>query len=278
MAIVQEPKAVRRNATPQGKLTTFAGSHHRQARLRNFILNRTFRKAERAFVAEKHQVEDGFFSKASMEFTKQLGGAVVERVESGKSINDKQYVEKIARLKPDVIAVMGTSLLRKPIIAIPKLGILNMHTGLSPYYRGGFTNLWPIINKEPQYCGVTIHQLTPGIDSGGILYHGLPNIEERDSFPSINCKAIILGANLMVQAIKDLVSGEADIVEQWFNGKLFNNRNFNGFHAYRYSRLMRKGYLKKFAVSWRNSQISAPKGLKLLQHNNIPQYIPQEYR
>ena len=39
------------------------------------------------------------------------------------------------KINPDIIVVMGTSLIKEEIIKIPQLGILNMHTGLSPYYR-----------------------------------------------------------------------------------------------------------------------------------------------
>ena len=36
---------------------------------------------------------------------------------------------------------------------------LNIHLGLSPYYRGAGTNFWPLVNGEPEYCGATIHFL-----------------------------------------------------------------------------------------------------------------------
>tara|TARA_B100001250_G_scaffold407816_1_gene429201 strand:- start:89 stop:883 length:795 start_codon:yes stop_codon:yes gene_type:complete len=51
---------------------------------------------------------------------------------------------------------------------------INIHMGVSPYYRGTACNFWALYDKNPQYVGSTIHLLSKGLDSGSILYHALP--------------------------------------------------------------------------------------------------------
>ena len=62
-------------------------------------------------------------------------------------MNNDNCVLKIRELKPDLIIVFGAALIGQDIIDIPKLA-LNLHTGLSPYFRGGYSNLWPYIEKR----------------------------------------------------------------------------------------------------------------------------------
>ena len=113
-----------------------------------------------------------------------------------------------------------------------------MHTGLSPYYRGGNTNFWPFIYREFDCFGVTIHKLSTGIDSGDIVYNRQVLTEEEDTYSSINCKAIILGTELMINAIKSIENNQIKAIKQWERGKLFNNRDFNNFYVKRYFKIL----------------------------------------
>jgi len=277
VSIVQEPKGTgRRN---KSRVVALLGSRYKSALARNYALNRVFSRAYVRFLKEKAEVEREYFALSSLEFRQDYSHLIRARVDSGKDINDPEYVGIIRDLRPDVIVVMGTSLIGEDIIRIPRYGILlNLHTGLSPYYRGAYTNLWPILNKEPQYCGVTVHKLSLGIDSGDIVYNGLPNIEEGDTFPTINSKLIVLGAKLMKRALIDVSKGRLTAKRQWIRGKLYNTRDFNGFHAFRYFHLIGEGYLKDFSARLMKEEIPAAKGLKLLRDESLPQYIPEGYR
>ena len=73
--------------------------------------------------------------------------------------NDRSSVEAMKRMEPDVVLVFGTGLLHQFLVDSFPGRILNIHLGLSPYYRGAGTNFWPLVNREPEYCGATIHFL-----------------------------------------------------------------------------------------------------------------------
>jgi len=51
---------------------------------------------------------------------------------------------------------------------------INIHMGISPYYRGSSTNFWPMLAGDYHLVGATIHELSHGLDSGDILFHVLP--------------------------------------------------------------------------------------------------------
>lgn len=88
-----------------------------------------------------------------------------------QGINDSQADIFTKGLKPDLIVVSGTALVKEPLLSISAtIGIINLHTGLSPYVKGGpnCTN-WCIANNEWHLVGNTIMWLNAGIDSGNII-------------------------------------------------------------------------------------------------------------
>lgn len=275
VSIMQEPKGS--GGRRQSRWRRFLASKHKTQLVANAILNRWYRQANEAFQREKDGTEYSYFSDASRIFTARYAQSIAARVAPGKSINDAEYVDRIREMRPDIIVVMGTSLIKKDIMILPRLGVLNLHTGLSPYYRGGLSNFWPIINKEPQYCGVTVHALDLGVDSGDIVYNGLPVIDARDTFSSINCKAITLGVELMKRAIQDLQSGALRTKKQWLKGKLYGQRDINNFHLAKYAALLRKGYIGEYARRAAEGRVRYPEGLSLCFDKNLPQHTPAEY-
>jgi len=86
-------------------------------------------------------------------------------------INSKETEIFTRELQPDLIVVSGTALIKEPLLSIPvSIGIINLHTGLSPYVKGGpnCTN-WCIANNTFQLVGNTIMWLNAGIDAGNII-------------------------------------------------------------------------------------------------------------
>jgi methionyl-tRNA formyltransferase len=119
--------------------------------------------------------------------------------------NGRACLDLLRSLEPDVIAVYGTAIIREPMIATARCVVLNMHTGISPRYRGSDTIFWALHNAEPEWVGVTVHILDAGIDSGPILGVGRPIIAAGDDEFSLFCKCVIVGCDLYVDAIRKVV-------------------------------------------------------------------------
>ncbi|OGW75382.1 MAG: hypothetical protein A2Z72_02935, partial [Omnitrophica bacterium RBG_13_46_9] len=136
----------------------------------------------------------------------------------------KMFIKKIG---PSLLLVSGTSLIKRDIIGtMPPNTIINMHTGLSPYYRGGPCTFWCLYNEEPEFLGVTIHFLTQGIDSGDIIFsRRMTDIEPGDNEATLDCKIIRLGTQLMLEAVKGSINSLLKSTPQWEKGKIFNLRD-----------------------------------------------------
>ncbi len=81
-------------------------------------------------------------------------------------------------LKSDVYVVFGSSYIKGAIINfLVKQKAINIHAGVSPYYRGADCNFWALYDDNPHLTGTTIHLLTKGLDSGPILYHAMSNLK-----------------------------------------------------------------------------------------------------
>lgn len=143
-------------------------------------------------------------------------------------INHVDAVDFVKALKPDAILVNGTNLLREPwqswASQIPH-GIINIHTGLSPYSRGGNCNLFAILHGQLQCVGVTIHYIDAGIDSGEIIYTDRPNVHSGDTYESIETKVFRLGEDLAALILRQLQAGQpVPRIKQWTAGREFLKR------------------------------------------------------
>jgi methionyl-tRNA formyltransferase len=129
------------------------------------------------------------------------------------SHNSAECLKLLDTLRPDIVAVYGTLIIgRKVIASVEKL--INIHTGFSPTYRGSDTIFWALHNAEPDFVGVTVHRVDPVVDSGAILARGRPAIEADDNEDRLFAKAVRLGADLLCRAIRREVAGTARPVQQ----------------------------------------------------------------
>jgi hypothetical protein len=81
-------------------------------------------------------------------------------------------------LKSDVYVVFGTSYIKGELVDfLVKQKAINIHAGVSPYYRGTDCNFWALFDDNPHLVGSTIHLLSKGLDSGSMLYHAMSNLK-----------------------------------------------------------------------------------------------------
>lgn len=91
------------------------------------------------------------------------------RVPKG-AINQREYVEQIIGAQPDIVMAYGCSIVKEPLLSAFAGRFLNVHLGISPYYRGSGTNYWPLVNGEPEFAGATFMYIDSGIDTGEIIH------------------------------------------------------------------------------------------------------------
>jgi len=81
-------------------------------------------------------------------------------------------------LRSDVYVVFGSSYIKGELVDfLVKQKALNIHAGVSPYYRGTDCNFWALYDDNTHLVGSTIHLLSKGLDSGPMLYHAMSNLK-----------------------------------------------------------------------------------------------------
>ena len=81
-------------------------------------------------------------------------------------------------LKSDFYVVFGSSYIKGELIDfLIKQKAINIHAGVSPYYRGSACNFWALYDDNPHLVGSTIHLISKGLDSGPMLYHAMSNLK-----------------------------------------------------------------------------------------------------
>ena len=163
-----------------------------------------------------------------------------------RNINTTATLAFIRGKKPELLAVFGTRLLKESLIRAAPRGALNLHTGLSPYYRGGHSTFFCLYNNEPQYIGATVHNSDPGIDSGGLLRTARPAIEAGDGLASLECKVALLGIELMATALREVGAGTAQSVPQWTEGRLYYSRDYTLARRLELRRRLAEGLLREY--------------------------------
>jgi methionyl-tRNA formyltransferase len=78
-------------------------------------------------------------------------------------------VEKMRAAHPDLGVIFGTNIIKESVYSIPRLGSVNLHQGMAPFYRGGPPVFWELFNGERE-VGLTVHFVAAKVDSGDIIF------------------------------------------------------------------------------------------------------------
>jgi hypothetical protein len=136
-------------------------------------------------------------------------------------INHPDVLALADRLKPAVIAVFGTSLIRGPLLTRGRLGIFNLHGGLSPRYRGADCTFWALYNGEPDQVGCTLHRIDAGIDTGNLIAHICPEVREGDDELTLFWRAVQDSADVYAELLRRLERAEELGEPQREKGRLY---------------------------------------------------------
>lgn len=137
-----------------------------------------------------------------------------DRVSVVPSHNSEACRKIIENAKPDVIVVYGTAIIHEPIFSLAQKITLNMHTGLSPYYRGDSTLFWPVYYNEPDKLGVTVHELVASVDGGDIAATGRVHYESGDSEADLFAKGVKTGTSLYLDVVGKALAGTLNCTAQ----------------------------------------------------------------
>lgn len=166
-------------------------------------------------------------------------------------INHPDVIDIIDQHKPDLIAVFGTSLIKGELLDKGRLGIINLHGGLSPEYRGADCTFWALYNQKPEKVGCTIHYINAGIDTGNIIAHVSPEIKDNDDELTLFWRAVRDSTDTFIELLTRLEKEAVPGVRQTHKGTLYQVKDRTLKHEKKLDALLQNGLLKNLNLNKR---------------------------
>jgi folate-dependent phosphoribosylglycinamide formyltransferase PurN len=149
-----------------------------------------------------------------------MEGGVVKKV---RSINDQEVIDFLIAAQPDAVVVNGTRIIRPSVLSAVNCPFINIHVGITPKYRGVHGGYWAMANSDSENCGVTVHLVDKGVDTGGVLYQARVCPSKDDAFNTYPMLQLAAAIPLMKKALEDVEAGSLKVKEgvgpsrQWFH-------------------------------------------------------------
>lgn len=146
--------------------------------------------------------------------TKQLALERGLTVYQPDSVRTEEALELMRSLAPDVLCVVAYGkILPDAMLAIPRLGAVNVHGSLLPKYRGAAPIQWSVLNGD-EYAGVTTMYLAHDMDAGDIIYREATPVGEYETAGELFNRLAAMGARLLVKTLAAMEAGSATREEQ----------------------------------------------------------------
>jgi methionyl-tRNA formyltransferase len=129
-------------------------------------------------------------------------------------IKDRQAIEDIRALQPDVIVVVAYGqILPREVLEIPRIACLNLHASLLPRWRGAAPVQAAIAAGDPQ-TGVSVMYMAEGLDTGDILLQRGIEILPTDTGGSLHNRLAQIAPDALLEALQMLANGNAPRIPQ----------------------------------------------------------------
>lgn len=132
------------------------------------------------------------------------------------NINSKKFRDFVIMNGVDIVVCLGTSIVSREMLHCPKEGIINVHPGYLPNYRG-LGNFWAVVNDDWEHVGVSCHWLNEGIDTGPLIWR--EKIEEIPrTYWELTLAALTKGTDFLAQNLASIVPSSDPNTEERFKG------------------------------------------------------------
>ncbi len=151
----------------------------------------------------------GFGTNPSISAYAETRGIPTQMITTPNSNKFRTYLET---LNIDIIINQSQNIVKKELLDIPKIGVLNRHNALLPKNRGRLTPFWVMYNGDVE-TGVSIHFVEEGIDSGDIVVQKKYKVTKNDNFNSLVKKNYKIASKAMIEAIDILEKNNYSLID-----------------------------------------------------------------
>lgn len=126
------------------------------------------------------------------------------------NLKDPEFINELQQLDADLFIVIAFRMLPQQVWKMPRLGTFNLHASLLPRYRGAAPINRAVMNGDKE-TGVTTFFLKHEIDTGDIISQEAISIGDEEDAGSVHDRLMILGADMVVKTVNDIISGDGKI-------------------------------------------------------------------
>ncbi len=138
----------------------------------------------------------------------QLNTTAIQQITEVDSVNSASTIKLLQSLQPDLVIIHGTRILSAELLKSVDCKFMNIHAGITPKYRGVHGGYWALADNDPMNCGVTVHFVDKGIDTGEIIAQDNISPTSTDNFITYPYLQLAKGIELLLRAIKEHLDGK----------------------------------------------------------------------
>lgn len=127
-----------------------------------------------------------------------------------RSVNSDACAAFLRKAGADVVVINGTRILGPNILGATDAVFINTHQGITPRYRGAHGAYWALDQDDADNCGVTVHLVDEGIDTGGIVAQARIVPQANDSYSTYPYLQTAAALPLLLAAIGAILAGTLD--------------------------------------------------------------------
>ncbi len=129
-------------------------------------------------------------------------------------IKDREVIDQIRALAPDVIVVMAYGqILPRAVLEIPKIACLNLHASLLPRWRGA-APIQAAIAAGDREAGMTVMYMDEGLDTGDILLQRKIDISPSETGATLHDRLAQIAPEALLESLRLLAAGNAPRIPQ----------------------------------------------------------------
>ncbi len=164
-------------------------------------------KTRKAYLVSKYGLNNSDFSST--------------KIHSVNSVNEEACLKAIHLLQPDIIVVNGTRIISKKILQSTSAVFVNMHVGITPYYRGSHGGYWALRNRDAANFGTTIHLVDAGVDTGAVLKQVFIKPHKEDNFATYPVLQVAVGIGALKEVLTNMIAGNYATIQHPEKGNMY---------------------------------------------------------
>lgn len=128
------------------------------------------------------------------------------------TVNGTAAQDALGRLRTDLGISVGNRVIEESTFSIPRLGMVNLHHGRVPDYRGGPPGFWELYEEERLMC-VSVHRIDAELDHGELLGQAEVPVFDGDDTRSLMERAYTVDFRLMGEVVAAIANGTSKRIE-----------------------------------------------------------------